>query len=431
MGLQFPRDSVNQSPAPLHPQVPGKDFESTDRAVEFYERRYSGIRVPTGAAVVIRSDDSGIQDHSVAGPLLNARALPGSFVTNTGIQPYSSRTHMTLAEIAELRGWGHEIINHGATHLDPASVADMRADINLCQQDLIDNNVYADSFVQPGNWTTYYVDTVDEVESRWYDPYFRGNFAATGHYLTDPSLLGTTHPFMAWRKFGGGFQQLLDSTTPAAAMAMVDEAIARSGFVHLLHHNYFLDEVGHWTTADYTTLVDYIKTKRDAGVLDVLTFTGSLFAQPGPYINLCSDPDFELSHNDPFPATTVTWYGWEPFSGNPTCPVHANALTGVQVARTNNADVLRKRMPRDSFAQAEVQIYARADAANTGAVITVLGDTGVNTTYTRTTPVTNAGWTEIRFLLCPKGPTTGSIRFLLGSDSANYVLWDKCRIIKR
>jgi peptidoglycan/xylan/chitin deacetylase (PgdA/CDA1 family) len=416
------------------PLLPGKGFTLVDRAVEYYERRYQGIRVPTGAACVIRSDDSGLTEHDIVGPLLNARALTGSFVTNTRIQPYSTFTHMTTAQIAELRGWGHEIINHGADHRDPASYAAMFADIALCQQDLIDVNVYADSFVQPGNWTNLYVDTIAEVENKTYDRFFRGNFAASGHYVQDPSELGVTHPFMAWRKFGGMYQELLDLHPTTDLFAMVDEVIARSGFFHMLHHNYLIDTVGagRWTTADYTAVVDYIKAKRDAGLIDVLSFTGSLFAEVGPYINICTDPDFELSHNDPFPATTTTWVGWEPFTGSPSCPVVGGlALSGTQVAQTTNADVLRKRMPRDSFAQAEVTIYARSSGANTGAVITVLGGSGGTATYTRTTAVTNAGWTKIQFLLAPMGPSTASIRFLLASDSGTPVYWDSCRIIKR
>lgn len=413
----------------VHKALAGKDFETVERAVEFYERLYSDIRIASGAAVVLRSDDSGDEDINIMMPELNSRGLNGSFPSSLLIDDTGGYTRMTGTQIQTIGANGHEIINHSTHHGDPVSTAAAIDNIAEMQSLLIStHDVHCDAFVQPGTWLNNHMGiyTADEAEG-WYGNLMRGNFAASGAYVDDPSKLGITHPFPAWRKFGGEYQENDDAATAAAVQAQIDEVIARNGFLHILIHGYLLNEPSQMTTATYQTILNYIQTKRNAGLLDVLTFTGSLYAQRGPYVNLIADPGFELS-------ATGALVGWEVFLGAPTivAPGGGIPFDGTKVAQVDANNMIRWRCPNNTFRKGELLIRARAVAANTNAVVDVYSRGGATPDYTRTTAVTNAGWTDIRIALGPRGPGASSFRFVLSSDSAaNAAYFDGARLIKR
>lgn len=409
-------------------QLAGKDFETIERAQEYYERIYSGIRIPSGAAVVLRSDDSGDEELNIMTPELNSRGLNGTFAESLLIDDPGTYTRLTATQIQTMAAQGHEIANHSTHHDDPTSSALAVARIAEMQSLLLAQDIHCDSFIQPGTWLDNHMGiyTADEAESRWYGNLMRGNFAASGAYVDDPSKLGITHPFPAFRKYGGEHQENDDAATAAAVQAQIDEVIARNGYLHILIHGYLLNEPGQMTTATYQTILNYIQTKRNAGLLDVLTFTGALYAERGPYINLIADPGFELS-------ATGALVGWEVFLGAPAivAPGAGIPFDGVNVAQVNNANMLRWRCPNNTFRKGELLIRARSSGANTNAVVDVYSRGGATPDYTRTTAVTNAGWTDIRIALGPRGPGASSFRFVLSGDAATNVYFDGARLIKR
>lgn len=414
-------------------RVPGKTFYTFDEAAEYYAQIYSGIRVATGAAVVLRSDDSGVNDLNVLMPELDSRGLNGSFSQTLEIDDDGGFTRLTPAQIKTIATHGHETINHSVHHRDP-SPGDAVSDIRGFQQYMVDNDIHCDSFIQPGTWSDAKagIYVASEAEIGWYANLMRGNFAASGAYVDDPSKLGVTHPFPAFRKYGGEHQENLDNNTVAQIKADIDEVIARNGYFHILLHGYLLNSGSFLTTADYQSILDYIVTKRDAGQLDVLTFTGSIFATRGPYINLIADPGFELSNVPLIGWPGPGWVGWETFSGTPSTEITGVALAGAQVGRTSDVNVIRWRCPNNTFRKGQLTIYARSRvAANCTARVNVYNSGGSSPDYTRDTAVTNGAWTKITIALGPRGPGAASFRFTLSSADGNEVIWDQAQLIKR
>ncbi len=425
MSYRFPRDSIVPAYPPPPIQIPGNSFGSVESAQEYFEAKYEGIRVQSGAAVVIRSDDSGLREYDTIMPLLDERGLCGSFAENIDI--VSAYDTNTVTEMAVLASHGHEIINHSAVHDNPFPGAEATERIVRFQQAMVDNDIFCDSFIQPGSWTNDRagIDSVAAAEEQWYRELMQANFAASGAYVPDPSLLGVTRGFNAFRRYGGLYQENLDNDTVATIKADIDEVIARNGFFHILLHGYFIDEPGQLTAAQYEDILDHIVLRRDAGELDVLSFTGSIYATRGPYINLINDGSFELS------GAAGHFVGWETFTGTPTILGTADAYSGTYVGVTDSSNVLRYRMPVGNFPRGELRIRARAAAANATARVDVWGTTGGSPSYTRDTAVTNAGWTEIRINVGPQGPGLGSFRIFLSSTDANDVWWDDAWLIKR
>lgn len=73
----------------------------------------------------------------------------------------------------------------------------------------------------------------------------------------------------------------IDSMTLAQARANVDWAVDYGGGVEFMFHPAYIGKAGFMTVADFTALVDYVKTRWDAGDLEVLSPSGLAFADPG------------------------------------------------------------------------------------------------------------------------------------------------------
>jgi len=72
-----------------------------------------------------------------------------------------------------------------------------------------------------------------------------------------------------------------DTMTLANLETLVDGIISNHQGTTLLFHSYLLNTGGgNLSLADFTTLLDYIKSKKDLGTLTVLTPTQQLFATP-------------------------------------------------------------------------------------------------------------------------------------------------------
>lgn len=62
----------------------------------------------------------------------------------------------------------------------------------------------------------------------------------------------------------------------ATVLAKIDATISRNGFLTLFFHRIVdsdADEANDYLTADFQTISDYLKTKQDAGLLEVITYS--------------------------------------------------------------------------------------------------------------------------------------------------------------
>lgn len=288
------------------------------------------------AGIVICWDDGDAASYSTVFDLLKQRGLIGNFAPHSdGIDTAS---HVTTAQLKEMHDAGYEILNHSKTHTDPTAAADpwanFQTELSDAQTALEAKNLWVDSFKQPGTWTgDYYFDTEAKLDTRQ-GLLFKKLFAAAALYWNPGRFMSELRPAPSTHRWGPGASIIQDESTLVALQAAVDRAITFGGLLVMGGHPRNLDTASHLSVADYTTFLDYVKAKRDAGYIDDLTFTGATYAAKAESkINLLRDPFFEdsVAAGDFVPA-------WLKSSGTPTLIAGGGSIGSA--AKVSNANIL-------------------------------------------------------------------------------------------
>jgi len=234
-----------------------------DASVNFDDFRF-GI---TGKAkVIITFDDNHDTHYNTAYPIMEANGQAG--VEFSYVNAVDTSGKMSLAEMQTLRDAGWDISNHGTAHigLAAASQEDMEDDIDGGYDWLVANG-FEDSarfFAYPGGSYDDAVITklrerhiLARVVTGCYGAHF--NLSDPGDYRYTLGTIAVSTP-----------------VTTTAVQAYIDKAISKGGFLILLFHS-IVDanpsaETYEYLTADFQTISDYLKTKQDAGDLEVITF---------------------------------------------------------------------------------------------------------------------------------------------------------------
>jgi len=268
-------------------------------------RAKGGVIGTNGKGVVAFRVDHLLDQHrSTTWPILRDRGISCGLGVVTGaigntldIEP----TTTTWDQLRMMHWEGCEIWAHSATHKDPApygATGGLSAYNEIVQPriDLDAQNLHVMGFQMPG---------VTGV----LDPNYSANFttieqmsSANGQMLlANYGLLEIDRGAEGARRrlpTNGCFMlshATLDTMTLAQAKANIDFAVDYVGGVELMFHPKYIGLPGYMTIADFTAVVDYAVTKRDAGVLEVLTPSGLAFADPSSTnrMNLLLQSDFE------------------------------------------------------------------------------------------------------------------------------------------
>lgn len=213
------------------------------------------IRERTRPTVVITNDDGWDTDYSVAFPAAQSRGIPLThyLIAST----LHTAGYMTLSNAQEMQAAGDCLGLHG--------VADWDADTTRITSDkeaLVALGLPADHAAYPegaiGNGTTWQATTAALAAAGVKTARLAGGNTPTLRHRTDSMAL-MSYP-------------LSSSTTLAQAKAAIDTAIESNGTVIFYGHKYgaTADSLT-WATADFTALLDYIVSKRNAGLLDTKT----------------------------------------------------------------------------------------------------------------------------------------------------------------
>ncbi len=299
-------------------RVQGK-FDEVDSFTELAQREravrdkaaglYGSAAFP-GAVVCLRFDDCPQVDNDVIAPLLASRQLPATFsIIGNRV---GTAGNLTLAQILALQQAGHEIANHSWFHNPsgvPDSYAALQADTTPTDDLLTNYDAGAgagriwtpDTFVQPGGWQNGYLwDDAAKLDpstetGRW----MRSRYAVVAGYVVPDKLPGNTgrsFPVRHDTRIGGSAHLTAsDLTSSTAVTDAIDAAILYKSQLTLLVHAADLDTAGKLTTAQLTTVLDYLVTKRAASELDVVTLATANYAARGARANLMVDPTFTAS----------------------------------------------------------------------------------------------------------------------------------------
>ena len=281
-------------------QTSGYDLRNSFKPqllLELARRAKGGVIGTNGKAVVaLRFDDGQDAFGATVYPLLTARGLPASMalISNFTSQPWGANT--TWANIRTWNNNGIEIWCHGYDHRDYQGYSGLYKNIVTAKEEIEAQGIKVQGWAMPGVTSVYNTSPYDNVLLTLSD-----YESETGRLLFNTYALIEADSWGVLRSLpDGAFRGLShitisDGLTYAQTKYWIDLAIARKFGVEFMVHSDNLGTVGKTSVADFTSVLDYIVEKRDAGIIDVLTPSGLMFADSSisQRLDLVRDGGFE------------------------------------------------------------------------------------------------------------------------------------------
>jgi peptidoglycan/xylan/chitin deacetylase (PgdA/CDA1 family) len=249
---------------------------------------------------VIITFDDGIQSfYDKAYPIMAANGQKGvSFVITDDIWKIG---FLTLPEINELYALGWDISNHTKNHqhLTALSEEDMHTEIDVADTAL---SAYTSRkfFAYPyGDYNSTIIDYLKSKRYAFARTTIRGDYQP--HFNLSEDL-----------QYQMKGSVVANYTTVAQVQDWIDAVINQKGLLVLAFHRIVdsgADISEKYLTADFQTISDYLKTKSDAGLLDVETFTDYYNGYANGYASVVPAEiidDFDSYENDD--KLEAVWY---------------------------------------------------------------------------------------------------------------------------
>lgn len=269
---------------------------TADVGVHQHAMRLSHLRARVGAprmggkaAVTLICDHGTNNFASIVLPALKAAGLRCTLALNSQMYDsavYNHAAHENQTTWSQIRGWattdGIEIANHGRTHKDATGNAAIRLEIEGGREDLETNlpGVPIDTFVQIG--TTGTGDKWDGFnDALTLDRYWKtyaGRVILDSHALVTGQVPHGGTPTRVYPLDGhppqGASGYWLDGGQSGidTAKTKIDEAVTAGRGVILRLHPYLIDWPNQISAAQLTEFFTYLKTRQDAGEINVLTY---------------------------------------------------------------------------------------------------------------------------------------------------------------
>jgi peptidoglycan/xylan/chitin deacetylase (PgdA/CDA1 family) len=206
--------------------------------------------------VIFTLDDGNASDYTVAFPYMSANGIRGASAIVSSVIGTGGK--LSVAQMSEMAAAGWEFVNHtnGYDNLTGMTYAQQLTTITTCRDWLTSNGFTAGAshLIYPmGDKNT---DT-DQIITELGLISGRGTTDA----LTQSSLHSGDIDFYDLPVAG-----YLEELTLAQAQAKVDSAISQNKVCIFLIHN--ISAVSQFTTTEFQALIDYVKTKIDAGLIE-------------------------------------------------------------------------------------------------------------------------------------------------------------------
>lgn len=395
------------------------------------------IGVGDKGVIAFRYDDYHTAFNTTTYPLHTARGLPAGFASISRLdqQPWSSATAP-----ATIKGWnqnGVEIHSHGVDHKDPSpqgdagivdQVVNSRAEIEAW-------GVKCQGWMQPGATA---VGAATPYGTTFTAPAdldtFAGRLIRQTYGMSEAYLVGEvrTLPFAAYH--GLNHITVSDGMTLTVAKSWVDRAVERKLGIEFMCHSGNLGTGSNMTVADYTAFLDYVVTKWEAGLIEVLTPSGLAFAdKSSSRLDLLINGSFENSTTN-----VIETYGWG-LAATVGTVMADGGRTGPKYLRQDvgiGNGVFCNQRP-DSLGSLGLggetflfEGWARSSAGTSSRVL--LRDytdiSRLSLTLTRNIPAGNT-WTRVRhaFSLAPR---TTTLSVGLGRTNGQQIDWDDVSVKK-
>lgn len=382
-------------------------------------RRQDKMCIGNKAVVCLRFDDGRVEDYTKVFPALRDNLLVGSFAVVPTVLDLP--TYMTTAQVNDMVSHGMEIMSHSKTHgTAPANKTEEDAEIKESKALLEEKGWRVEGFTQPGTWTGA-KNIIDPIqwETQRHARLIRSQYLFAGTYSFPDSLKKPPFP----TRYGLN-ARTIDADTEAATKKLIDTAVRRKESLSLLLHPFQLDQVGRMTSAEFTAICNYLKEKRDAGLLEVISMGGYVMAtqQYGIWENMVRDSDFES-------LSVGNWGAW--YTTTSAILGTDGGKTGSNYVSTNSTNALGQTvssLDKTDWPGTTVLFrgWSKMMGANGPRLKVTINDTQL---FVTSFPIESGVYklSERPFTI-PIDAT--SLNIVLDSYGAGYVHWDDIQILR-
>ena len=247
---------------------------------EFRKRRLGTVGTGGRKAVALRFDHHLIQFRETVLPLLKERGLPWAQILN----PDNMGKNNDAVAAASVQAWalvnGGEIWNHGGNHADATGEKNIYDQVVGSKQRLQAQfpRMVIDSWAPPGlpdgGYDGYFGKTPVESADTYAAQIIWGHHAAVAGYAPDNyhPLDGRMRTFLKHRT--------IDTAKLYHVQRWLDDMPDGHGMALMLHPVY-VDRDGYIDLATLTQILDELVKRRDAGELDIVSYSGLFIADAG------------------------------------------------------------------------------------------------------------------------------------------------------
>lgn len=213
---------------------------------------------------VIITDDDGYQNfYDNAVPIMSANAQKGVLFIITSLIGTAGK--MTMSTLSALYAASWDISNHTKSHLDLTTLPEEQ------MHSEIDDATLALAAFESKKFISYPFGTYNQTIIEYLKAQSFAFARAIYNPRDNPQLTLSDDIQYQIKSLG-----VVNTTPPATVLNYIDQVIEQSGLLIIYFHqivNSGADELAKYLTADFLTISNYLKTKSDAGLLDVETLT--------------------------------------------------------------------------------------------------------------------------------------------------------------
>lgn len=419
-------DNTSDSDKPVSTaQAAAVNLKDSLDVSEKWDAVYGDVRFNARTIISLRFDDGLDTDYSVVYPELLSRGLPAGFAIISN--RINTTGYVTTAQALEMQARGMEILSHSKTHpvTWPLTITQFQTEVRDSRTALQALGLVAEGFVYPGYW-----NSGSALDPAAMDGTEEGRlcreYAQVSAIIADDWY--SNYHSLPWRRKYGWVWGNYDGITRAACQTRLDNAIKFGGGCQVVMHSANIGAGGTYISlADFRLWLDYIVTQRDAGLIEVHSPTGMVYARPGiPPWNYIGDGTFSKS-------VTGTPVVWTVYGAAWTIDTGAGE-DGLNAAKVDQTNALGQYVYAHNLRTIDFTArVARATAGETvSARLTVqfYDSTGaqIGASLYLDTVLADAYATKHHTLGCPYGCVRAN--FIISSTSGNYAHWSDVRLEK-
>lgn len=386
-------------------------------------------------AIALRFDDWEDDLYATMYPLLNTRSLPWGLALLSRFTTKSYGQTCTWDNIRTMYQNGMEVWSHGTDHLDPTpygyagyvdQIVNSRAEIEaqgLKVQGWMNPGIYADARLtdlnpyeglhdSTGDWDSYDSD----VGSLLFDTY----------PITEAYIWGELRTLPMQCRHGASYVGV-ESLTLVQLQTYVNRAIKYKLGIEFMTHSGKIGKDGFISLADYTSFLDYLVTKRDAGEIEIVTPSSLYYADPG------STHRLDLLCDNTFDFTTT---GWSLASG--ATIETSGGRTGNNFLRHTNSMTSTTTQRPDGYVNmllsGETFMFDgwfRSNGASNTTARVIIQDYNENSRLNLSKTKVSNGSTWTHFLIpFSMHPLTNKLTVAIGRSAGDGVDWDDVHVYK-